>query len=731
METWNKKMQRLYSYMGRSALMFYWIESAQYFDPSDTLSDLVFRSEATSRAILPCEVRFQEGPDPHELTFVVKADPALMSSAAIFPPSASVNEIERRPDGVDEWIAFPTKTDVGSGSVGFKPFQVIKLMSSDDNTMSDPQCKFIGVILQMKLSLAEEEWEVRCFDLVRWYLSKIVYKGVLYKAPNDLTQTWIPNALAIYNEDEKSDQYIDATLPLTPVYEPWFTIPDYRSYKGIPTVPSWDSIFAGRWTLGRILNQLREIYFANAATYGTQDLSKIMNWPEVVAGEKWDFLLELDGEKQEIMNFAIGGLTLNECIDAIVRKAGRYTWNVVLDPVTLKHDLHIYSLDTGDEDIPISLVSLTRGMNGDVASAEPQISEGLIGYDWSNCSTEVFAIGEKEQWEITLGYGASNTEADPSQLTPAWTTLEQDNYQVAEKAGDDVEKYTSVFTKFKIKNTLDWELVLPVGSRKKGPREILSELLTEDTNPSSGEDHRKIKARIFRWDPSSNAWSEATEEVSLVFDKDMTISVHGFDPDDDVIQNAKGKRVFPRYLCNTEDPIWAVFPFRLTISVEDDTRLVGTKQDVPASWPNQQSTVLGVKGHRELRFHALHGTKYIMADFVPAQNDYTDLKYVDPLVTKELHSDQHLVDVTSYRSLKALSRPECRGTLTLPAHEDLAWFWDMNPGMIIDQLIGGAIGTFQPLPTIQCQSLVRSITYIGLAVDSGGQRRAIVELGEM
>jgi len=704
--------------------MFYWIETGERWTIDTDLAAVEWEDNSIGNCVLPGEVTLKEGPDPHELIFLVKADPINAVGVgpggnAVYPPIATGELADRQPDGTDGTISMPSFF-----GEAFKPFQIVRVRESADNTKTNPVTRFVGVILSAQLDLTQEEWRIAVYEIPRWYLTKVFHTGIFYQPPLDGTDPlMVENALSVYNEKGKADELIAAD-PDTAVPTIMFTAPDLNSYQGVPN-PLWTANYAGYWTLGDVLNQLRYMYTVEPAFFGLPDLSKIMDWPEVTA-DKWKFLLIKDPSllPQVIKNFALGGLNLNDCIDAIVRRAGKYTWGMKLDPTTMKYELQIYDLSVGDG----RSGAITRNTSSRLASDSGETAGGMIGFDWSNCATTATVFGAKERWETTIGYMVADPDGgtwEEAVLLPEWTALEQDKYQVAEKIGDNVEKYDTVFRRFRISVRTDWEEITGHPS-KWGPRGIMSELLTEDIPLGLEEQHRKIKVRVFRWDPDTSTYLEAPESVSVQVNHDLTVTIHGHDADDDPLQNAIGKRVYPRYLCKANpsdlEVPWSIQPFRVTVMVEDDARLMGTSTDKPAGWPDLEDVTECPEAFQENRIKALHGTRQNGPVFTPAQNDYTAYTYMNNGAAVTLHDDQATVDVTAQRRVKAMSRPEMKGELRLTYLD-----WDLSPGWQISSVQNYA----DPLapPTVHIYGVIRRTTLVGLAAETTSQRHTVIELG--
>ena len=703
--------------------MYYWLESGDRWTPDLDLDSIEWVDQTPGACVLPGEVTLREGPDPHELIFIVKADPenaagiGPVAGNAVYYPTTTKDLADRQPDGTDGTISMPASVD---GT--FKPFQLIKLQSAATSSKEDPTTRFLGIILAAQLDLKQEEWRVTVMELTRWYLTKIYHTGIYYQPPTNDPAVFIENALPFYNESGKADQWVDNSGE-TEVDTPLFAPPDFHSYQGIPD-PLSPPYYSGYWTLGSILNQLRYIYFTNAPTFSKPDLTKIMDWDEC-SETKWPFLLIYAGTALPniVKGFALGAISLNECIDAIVKRAGRYTWNMKLNPSTLKHELRIYDITVGDGRSD----SMTRTAHDRKAHESGELASGMISFDWSDCATDVKVMGAKERWETTLGHEIIETDRTIMEeaLVADWTSTEQDEYQIKEKLGDSVEKYDNVFRRFRIAFDADWSTVTG-NPAKLGPRQMLSELLTEDTNADADETHRKIKIRLWRWDGISGTYSEAPPSVSVQLDRNMTITIHGHDEDDEPIQNAAGKRLYPRYLCSISDPPysvpWLVHPFRVTISVEDDSRLTGSATDVPANWPTMELVNEFPLAFQENRINAIHGTLHNGDVVTPVQNNYGFIDHVNKTESVTLHDDQDLVDVMAKRQLAYAARPGVKGMIEL-SYVD----WDLDPGWQITTLENDADENAPP--TVRVYGVIRETNIVGLAYAGVGQQHTTLELG--
>ena len=688
---------------------FFWLETGGPFDPEADLGAVTWVDQSASTTVLPAEMTFRVGPKPDTAVFLVKADPARNSNF-VFPPIAGVDlASQRRPDGSTGTLNLPAQDDgeVVPASTPLHPYELIRVLSSPDNTGSPSTVRFVGCVVACTLNLEAEEWEVTAFDIPRWYMSRIIHWGVLYQdAVITADPRYIEDALAVYNEDGCADQLYDAAHDPT-IYH---TEQDVNSYGGVRQPDKDTEMYAGYWTLGSILNQLRELYYIDPGTYYNPTVANILSWPECT-DVQWPFLLEVSAVPETVKNLCLGGATLVECIDAIVRRAGNYDWGVIWDDANSVWKLSIFSLATGNPDLDYPTRPLTRGLLLNSTFNPPEIASGHITYDWSGCATEVGAFGNKTEWETTVGYGAITPSlASEEILIPSWTAPEQLGYfnALSSSSSTASQDFPSVFQKFLFKNDADWSTILGLAT-SGGHRIPLHQLLTEDAAVTDGT-RRKISVRLWRYRNSS--WELAPSNINVSSGKDGSIFIVGLDPGDVV---HKPLDVTPRWLCDASG--WVTYPFRLTIAVEDPNRLVGVENEVITNWPRMQHAVHDIKAIKETRVNALHRTATI-----PVINGGIVTEYVDRTPAVVLRDDTTVVDAIAARTLAALSHPQMEGTITLPVLD-----FDVMAGQIVTDLTGGSVSGPQ-LPTIRAYGHLHEVAFYGLAAEDSSQRRMVLKL---
>lgn len=692
--------------------------SAEQWTPALSLASANWMAQDPYDAVLPAEVTFKAGVDPSYATFIIKAAP--YSGGKAFPAIASTTLASQRlPDGTTGTMTVPAINDGGGALTPLKPWMLARFVEVGGSDT----VRFVGIVMGFTLDISKEEWRIECVELPRWYLTKIVYKGFLYLGADEADPDdcrLIPDGLACHNNDGTADEYAEQEGGEAPLQ--FFTQADVVSVDGLPAIDSELSGYGTYWTLGMVLNHLREMFVIRAAALGLPDISTFVNWPKCGSGggEKWSFLITSIEYDTHSLDLALGGLTLAECIEAIVRRAGHYEWKFEWNQTTSKYDLRIWDKNTGDNEAYATVLPLTRGtLNTNVSTVvEPSVHAGVLSWNYSNAITKGYAFGNKKLWETTIGYGSIIGQGTSEEvvLTPCWTPDEQTDYQAKEIDGyPEVDRlYPDVFRRFKIEDESDWTSILGVNTGG-GPRKILKDLLSIDA--SNNATRRQLQLRVFRW--TGSAFEEAPDSVHVQILEDMSILVSGYDKQDTSIEydpqggGTETREKQPRWLCDNTGETWEARPFRVTLVVEDDNHALGEAEDKPADWPDLFGGFRTPRIEHNTRKNALHG---VDDEANPVSGNYTALTYLSgPTIMKD---GEAKLDKMAARYVAALAKPVLAGELSLPDYQ-----WYIVPGVIITQLTGGG-----GLPTVAVIGHITEVSFFGLAVEDQAQQRMQIKL---
>jgi len=703
-------------------LSFFYLQKGPLFTDDYDVLTTVWSDMRAGHCVVPESVRLDAGAEPGKLVFRIYAD-SQYAGSNIFPPVASLTTTARRPDGNDGNLTLPAY----EGDT-LKPFTMIRLLENpDEATVTEGVVRFVGVLLTAQLDLTTDTWLCSALEIPRWRMSKYTVRGILWHntnregnvPPDPVNPMVFRNLLPVFNADGKRDMFIDAILGR----QLEFYHPDFKYSSGY---------LVDFWRPGDVLNYLRKCWWeidpaTGLTILGVKGLSEYLEWPEVTeVTHPWLFVADTDN--QVLPDLPLGTLSLLDAIDTVIRKAGKGSeWTVSFYDGTLKWTMEFYNRDG------ISDVTLVRGKMGGATGESAQVSEGSIGYDWTLAADNITIFGREESHEVTIAYDPNNVMMDyfPNIIKPDWDSNAQTNYQSAEQAGSDAAKtdFPGVFTRFRFREDEDWDYAFHganYNTTRQGQREFLGEMVSK-VKDGSGE----IMAKVWRWTVTDEAgaphFTSQPETVGLIFNRDGSFSVHGYDETDKKIPLAISG-VYPRYLCNVdpaapEDP-WTTRAFILVLSVAGDTRSIGNSAvDPPDGWPDDlQDTPDISKLSNQWRYNALH---FVDAGGLPIEDNPVNsarLSFLSPEKIKDVDKE---LNAAAVRRRQTIERPICEGMIVLGGHPD----WDIVPGKRIENITGGAeVDVNPPLPEVSLGILIKNVTFLGLGT-RGISREQRVEVG--
>lgn len=698
-----------------SVAPFYYLETGPLFEDTFTTLGGEWTPVYESACVVPESVVMESGSEPGKMIFHVYADETL-GPQGVFPPIATSDiSIGVRCDGDDGFMALPAVA-----GAPLKPFTTIRLREADtpaDVSESNPY-RFVGIVLNAQLDLATETWMITALEIPRWRMSKYVVDGLLWHDSNKadvdnpvVFQKYLP----VFNEDGKKDMWVDGAGDR----QLQFYHPDYRT--GAAT---WGSAF---WRLGDMLNYLRLLYWeivpaTGKTILGIDGMSAYMDWP-VVTDVTHPFLFTQDANDQVMSDMALGGMTLLEAVDTIIRKAGDgVEWTMTFDYDTAAWQIGFYDRHGLDD------VTLSRGSMGATIGEPPDISGGTVEYDWTNAADRIKVYGKMEMFEVAVAYDPNNVMGGyfPDQVEAAWTPGNQLSYQTAELAlaeGAETD-FPNVFVKFKFKETKDWGAAFgTLDPTRQGQREILDQMLTKATTGNA-----EIQGKVWRWlrtDDGVPLFTSQPETVSLTINPDGTFSVHGHRVKDTAIPGTEldTQPKKPRFLCNIPDDgsPWTVRPFIVTMAVLGDHRtMMENTAEPPDDWPRHLEDAPDLnKSEEHFRYRVLH---FLDIAANPTEDEPFSTALVSPLI-ENIHSNWHELLAVANRRAGYIRRPKGGGSITLGGNLQ----WGVTPGMSIQTITGGSGDP--ALPVLPLGILIQRVTFNGLGTVGLMDRSQTLELG--
>jgi len=698
-----------------SVAPFYYLEKGPLFEDDFTTLGGEWTPLYESACVVPESVVMESGSEPGKMVFHVYADETL-GPQGVFPPIATSDmSIGIRCDGDEGFMALPAVA-----GAPLKPFTTIRLREADtpgDVSETNPY-RFVGIVLNAQLDLATETWTITALEIPRWRMSKYVVAGLLWHDGNKAAEdnpVVFNRYLPVFNEDGKNDMWVDGAGDR-----------QLQFYHGDSKLglSYWGT---AKWRLGDMLNYLRLLYWeidpdTGLTILGIQGMSTYMDWP-VVTAVTHPFLFLQDEDDQVTSDMTLGGMTLLEAVDTIVRKAGGGAeWTMTFDYDTAAWQIGFYDRHGLDN------VTLARGSMGATIGEPPEISSGTIEYDWTNAADRIKAYGRMEMHECAVAFDPDGVMGGyfSDLVEGAWTAGNLVSYQAAELAladGADTD-FPNVFSKFKFKETKNWSTAFgTLDATRQGQREILNNMLTRAT---MGTD--EIQGKVWRWlrtDDGVPLFTSQPESVSLTINADGTFSVHGHRPKDAAIPGTEletqPKR--PRYLCNIPDDgsPWTVRPFIITLAVLGDKRtLEENSADVPTDWPRHLEDAPDLsKSETHFRYRVLH---FLDIAGNPVEDEPVTTALVSPEV-ENIKSNWHELTAIANRRAAYVRRPMGSGHLTLGGNLQ----WGVTPGMSIQTITGG--GGSPALPTLPLGILVQRVVFDGLGTADLTARAQVLELG--
>jgi hypothetical protein len=544
-------------------------------------------------------------------------------------------------------------------------------------------------------------------------MGKMVVHGVIHSFRADSSDhVYLDKALPVFNIDGMKNQEMTDGNGVGQ-----FEHPDY-AVNGTE--------YACYWRLGDILNYLRTLF--TDSLYNHLLTTPFLNWPEVT-GDQWHFLNVEDAKEQIVMNLPLGGMTLAQAIDVIVRKAGK-EWSCNWNSNSSIYDLEIFSVQDGIGE----QVSLDRGGIGTtLGSTPPAVIDGVVSYDWTGAASSMKIFTKPDEWEVSVAYNPEGLLKDPVELTgyphniePAWDRTKELDYKLTEIAGyeDAVSVFGNVFTRWKFSDGNEWtdafggSGVTP--NTRTGPHEMLRTLLTKDSDGSP------MMGRVYRY--KNGNLDPQPETVALKVNGDGTFSITGYSRLDLPIPGTQSNPRYPRWLCsgvefdaigtaNTSNSNWVPRPFVLTIAVQADERYMGTAKDeaLEGVWPEMEFSPDPIQDANAIRFAALHT---VDASDVPTEDNPVTSKTVNTDAPWYLHDITSTTEQAAEKALRELSRPIVAGELHLPNPN-----WSLRPGVQVTTISGGGTPS---LPTLQVYGVVSKVMVTGMAE---GQLMQTVTLG--
>jgi len=693
--------------------------------------------------VVPESVQFNCGSEPGKVVFHVYADG--VEPANVYGPVASgIDPAGKRPDGGIGGLTLPSV----NGEV-LRPFTLIRLMQYESLESENNIPRFIGVVLTAELDLANEIWVCSALEAPRWRMSKYIVSGEIWHDTNKADPVVFQNCLPHFNPQGnqfypfgRSNMYLtDAATgylgdPLDKrVLE--FYHPEYR-ILGVYTATSW--------RLGDCINYLRKLYWeivpaTGLTILGTPGLHTFMDW-DMVTPETHSYLFYQDGgEEMVVPDFILGGMTLVEALDTIVRKAGYGSeWAVGFDNATCMSKIQFYNekgLEYVGPEVGPHDVTLSRGVMGDPIGDTPaDVAQGILSYDWTESATSIKAFAQYDKHEVTIAYDPLNVMGGTfsHMLEPVWDDDAQKMFQYAVRLPNMLKPHAwetdfwGVFTKFRFKENKNWtEAFGPAfDPSKQGVRNVLGGMLT--WLPLG---QMEIQAKVWRWNETLGELQNQPGGVSLSVLADNSIMITGTysTPDEDAIGKPDYVQQLP-YLCKfvagdlwePEHPEyahvpWDVRPFVLTITVQGDQRGFGSNSGpVPDGWPEELEDSPDIYPFgNHWRHNVIH---FLDAGGNPIELNPTTSGIVSAIPEK-ITDNQGRINSAANRRKRAVERPKCSLIMSLPT-----FAWDIMPGTRITELTGG--GTLQDA---YIGALVKRSQFLGIGTKGATKREHIVECG--
>lgn len=701
-----------------SSAKFYYLQTAGPWNDLFELSgDTPWIDMAVGSVVIPDSMHFEEGAEPDKLIFHVLADSSLNSNG-IYPAIAThPYDAAHRPDGTVGPMAFPAHENAS-----LREFTIIRLMEGDgpipDADADIP--RWVGIITGATLDLSVETWTVEAIDLVRWRLECYVVKGLLWN--DNLVPRFYPKMLPVFNADGKRDCVTSNVTGL-----PYLLFD--RSNK-----PSEGTTIVGYWRLGDVLNYLRKCWYTLYLGTGktlieVAGISRFAEWPEVDAGNYPWLFTGLAASKNTVSDLVLGGLTVNEAIDTVIKLAGG-GWA----PRYQADGKYLFEFwpKSGRAN-----VALTRGSAGstpgDMEETEPDMVGGLISLDWTNVRSHTIVPGVIHAHECTIVYDPLNVTGDvhPRIVAKGWSDYDRGLYDIANsEAGFDPNalnaRYPDVFQKWIIDPASNWNEAFytdaPDTPSRKGAREFLDMVST-----FAG---KEITAKVWRWE--DGAFAPAPVGVTLQFNKDGSFQISGYNSDDEPTAASKVahdadssvKLRYPRYLEPAEEETFRLFA--ITLCVAGDERAWGEDKSIPeGGYPTsledcatpvrmQNASVKSVRHFLTFDAPSLKN--------IPCENG--DLWGISDLGLGEqvyIEDNRKELNAMATRRRDEVLYPKVKGSIKMRK-----FVWDILPGMRLQELTGGGDPA---LPTIQVGGLIKKVSFLGLGL-KGAESEQLLELGD-
>lgn len=672
----------------------------------DTSLGSVSWTDIDDGSCLVDSIKWGLGPNPDVAVLRIEASSAHVSGR-VFDGVAVELLSTRRPDGTDGNMPVPAVNL--SPNYQLKPFSLIRIVEAQNKASKPGTGIFVGIVTGYKFTSdgQNEYCLVTVSEIARWHMERIgLYGGYCHEHQLN-SALWDGTMLPVFNEDSRPNQWMDlqAGSPVSWNAGKRFIAKDYNHSNGAAKDTSLD--YADYWKLGDIINYLRDQYNQSGSGLGESAVStaNYLNWPEASTGTpvKWDFLFDdaQGGDDNELMNFALGGLSLCEGIDEIVRKAGPYNWHCVWDDVNKYYTLTIFDARTGNG----TTRNLDRGaLGGDIVTGTPAAHIDVIGldleYSWEKARNTVIGLGQKAKYDVSFDNGSGSGYIGG--LQKGWddsTGGDESAYDSATGADKASLKYAHVYRRFVFTKNISWTSFLPAADVFfGGPREPLPSLLSEVYAKTADGDYTKVKLRpLVYWD-KDGTWTLAPDTVGVQLLPEGGVLISGSEGG---VRWAKGKTI------------------RVTLAVEADGRQFASSTDTGNAAPKDHwPTLECVTDARDRMRYEAHSGAYLPVDSGnnPVFDNPNSLATLGSSGAPHvINDDQYRFEAEVQRTQIALSRPVVRGTILL--HEPMT-AWDA--GDIIGNLTGGG-----NRDTIPLNAVISEITI----ADMSGKPHTIIEVG--
>jgi len=671
--------------MSVSDCAYHWLEVSMRTWTEDTNLSAVAWVKQTSGAgyaSVPQGVVRRPGPMPDLLTLTVHGDGGSHTSRVFGENNVDMIE-ERLADGTDGFDdeLLPVPPAYGTD---YKPFRMVRLMRADNaDSEADGKCVFMGLVTGLTYDLGSDTWTVIVSEIARWHMNKIPVRGEYIFKPEetgDDQHEFIENTLPTFNpqgrpnqyyndSDEAQNQFINCDFNAQ-----WNPDADPQAYEQV----TGGTGYARSWTYGSILNYLRDQYNQEADSspqtkgFGAISTNLYLDWEEC-SSTYWDFLnTDPDSEKpNRAADLTIGGMSLAEVIDALVTRAGPYSWYCSWDEDQDKYVLHIYDTQEGETNQTTQQktnITLARGKpNADVSTSEPDVVGGQLSWSWDDSLTQIKALGAKKRLEISVDTTAGT-------LVQGWDASENATYR---GDGDkNTQKFQAFFQRFTIAKDIDWSTWFSTDAYYDGPREPLPYLLSTVKSPASDGSLHRTKINLLAWRYKDSAWEPAPDGVGCTIHPDGSIWLTGRAKDDSARWADDGS---------------SGYPIRVTLAVEMDERLTTSTSPIADSGVSDWPTIEGLADSPDNIYEA-RVLAYLPNDGATGPQPVLD----NPTSTDELgtatgpdiiRDDSESLEAEANRTLRIFAAPRLTGTVEV--YYILEADWDYYPGVIIRELEGG------------------------------------------